>query len=83
MYTVYSKPNCHQCDKAISILRNSGVEFEVKKIGVDSSMEDIFNRISNSDKPGFVPRSAPVIFKENRVFETFQDFSSEFDSKIQ
>lgn len=79
MITVYSKPNCHQCDKAIAILKNSSVEFEVKKIGVDVSLNDVFDRISKSNKPEFAPRSAPVIFNEDRVYETFDEFSSEFN----
>lgn len=83
MYIVYSKPNCHQCEQAITQLRNSGEEHTVKKIGMGVTMQEVFDMIAKSNKPEFAPRSAPVIFKEESdgsliVFESYIEFSNQF-----
>lgn len=56
MYTIYSKDVCQQCDAAKILCTMKGVEFEVKKLGVDFSREDILALAPNT-------RSFPVVFK--------------------
>lgn len=39
---VYSKPNCPQCDAAKAILEANRICFDVKVVGQDVTMEDLF-----------------------------------------
>lgn len=56
MITVYSKDACPKCSQAIMLLKMKGVGFEVKKLGVDFSLEDIKDIAEGQ-------REFPVIFK--------------------
>lgn len=57
MYTIYSKDKCQQCDSAKLLCQMKGVEFEVKKLDVDYTKEDILALAPNT-------RSFPVVFKD-------------------
>lgn len=41
MLVVYSKDNCSQCKQAIMLLNFKGVEYKVKKLGVNYTKEDV------------------------------------------
>ena len=43
MYTIYSKPNCPNCETAKKILVANNQQFEEKKLDVDYSREYLFN----------------------------------------
>lgn len=45
MYTIYSKPACPQCDKAIALLAESNVQYTVLKLGVDYTREELLELI--------------------------------------
>ena len=60
MFTIYSKDKCQQCDSAKLLCQMKGVEFEVKKLGVDYTKEDILTLAPNT-------RSFPVIFKDGEL----------------
>jgi glutaredoxin len=67
MYTVYSKPMCPQCDVAINKLKSKGLTFQVKKLGEDYELEDLFAEIEQSSTPSFNPKSFPVVFLDNEI----------------
>ena len=60
MYTIYSKDDCQQCDVAKLICSMKGVEFEVKKLGVDFNRDEILSLAPNT-------RSFPVLFKDGEL----------------
>lgn len=60
MFIVYSKENCSQCDQAEMLLTLKGVTYNLKKLGVDFSKEDL---LSISPKS----RSFPIVLCENKV----------------
>jgi glutaredoxin 3 len=41
---IYSKPNCHFCDKAIALAKLKKCNLTVYKLNVDYTMEDLFNK---------------------------------------
>lgn len=70
-YTVYSKPQCPQCDVAKSLLSKVGYDYrevildvgQVKNEGVEYiSREDLINKIPPSGN-----RSMPQIFKQDHT----------------
>lgn len=67
MYTVYSKPMCPQCDVAINKLKSKGLTFQVKKLGEDYELEDLFAEIEKTSTPDFNPRSFPIIFFDGEL----------------
>ena len=60
MFTIYSKDKSQQCDSAKLLCQMKGVEFEVKKLGVDYTKEDILTLAPNT-------RSFPAIFKDGEL----------------
>ncbi|MNY10482.1 Glutaredoxin [compost metagenome] len=67
MYVVYSKPMCPQCDTAITKLKIKGEQFEVRKLGSDYELEDLFVEIDKTSTPDFNPRSFPIIIKDGEI----------------
>ena len=57
MLVIYSKDKCQQCDSAKLLCQMKGVEFEVKKLDVDYTKEDILALVPQA-------RSFPLIFKD-------------------
>lgn len=41
-YIIYSKENCPACDKAKTLLESKGIPFEVKTLGVDFGLLDMY-----------------------------------------
>ena len=60
MYIIYSKDACQQCDAAKLLCSMKGVEFEVKKFGVDFSRDELLSLAPNT-------RSFPVVFKDGEL----------------
>lgn len=60
MYIIYSKDACQQCDAAKLLCKMKGVEFEVKKLDVDFSRDEILSLAPNT-------RSFPVVFKDGEL----------------
>lgn len=69
MYTVYSKENCSQCDQAVLILDLKGLTYQVKKLGVEFTREDLFEISPKA-------RSYPVILKDGELLGTLLDLKS-------
>lgn len=69
MYTIYSKDACQQCDAAKLICSMKGVEFEVKKLGVDFNRDDILSLAPNT-------RSFPVVFKDGELLGGLEQLKS-------
>lgn len=69
MYTIYSKDACQQCDAAKLICSMKGVEFEVKKLDVDFSRDDILSLAPNT-------RSFPVVFKDGELLGGLEQLKS-------
>lgn len=67
MYTIYSKPMCPQCDKVIAEYKKEGKSFEVKKLGVDYELEDLFDVIANTNQPNYNPRAFPIVVFEGNT----------------
>lgn len=57
MYTVYSKEDCSQCVMTETLLSMKHLKYEIKKLGVDYSREDLLELVPTA-------RSFPVIFKD-------------------
>lgn len=65
MIYIYSKPMCPQCDRKIAEYKSKGVEYQVLKLGVDYELEDLFEKIEQSDQPSFNPKSFPIVFEDS------------------
>ena len=57
MIVVYSKDACTKCSQAIMLLKMKGADHEVKKLGVDYSLEEIKALAEGQ-------REFPVIFSD-------------------
>ena len=69
MFTIYSKDKCQQCDSAKLLCQMKGVEFEVKKLDVDYTKEDILALAPNT-------RSFPVVFKDGDLLGGLEQLKS-------
>lgn len=70
MFTIYSKDKCQQCDSAKLLCQMKGVEFEVKKLDVDYTKEDILTLAPNT-------RSFPVVFKDGEYLGGLPDLKKD------
>ena len=70
MFTIYSKDNCQQCDATKLLCQMKGVEFEVKKLDVDYTKEDILALAPNT-------RSFPVVFKDGAYLGGLPDLKKD------
>lgn len=42
MYEIYSKPNCPNCDQAKRLLSSKGIDYTMKVVDVDFTVEDLY-----------------------------------------
>ena len=47
-YTIYSKDNCPNCEKAKALIIGAGHTPTIKKLGEDISREEFFSRFNNA-----------------------------------
>jgi glutaredoxin 3 len=52
---VWTKPNCPNCDQAKALLKNKGIEYEERNIGVDWTKEQLLEAVP-------MARTVPQIF---------------------
>lgn len=53
---VWSKNNCTYCEQAKTLLKNKGIDFEVRKVdGISWSIDDLYAAVPNA-------RTVPQIF---------------------
>ena len=57
MLVIYSKDKCQQCDTVKLLCQMKGVDFEIKKLDVDYTTEDVLALVPQA-------RSFPLIFKD-------------------
>ena len=76
MLTVYSKANCHFCDKAKYLLKTKGVQFNEVRVDLDSNAREFL--ISQGH------RNVPQIYKDGMIFvEGFKGLTLLDDSIFQ
>lgn len=71
MLTVFSKENCVQCVSLENLLKSNGKEYVTKKLGVDFNREDLVELFNKLEMP--LPRSFPLLFKEEEFVGTLND----------
>lgn len=59
MITVYSTPNCVNCNSLKQILKSNQIQYEEKTIGVDIQKEAL------EELSGVALRAAPVVFRDS------------------
>jgi glutaredoxin 3 len=60
MFTLYTKDNCPNCDKAKTLLMQNGIGFRTLKLGEDFSREELLAKIPTA-------RMMPQIMKDDQV----------------
>lgn len=67
-FTVYSKPNCGYCDKAKSLLKLKGAEYEEKIIDVGQPKVEGVTYVTVQDLKAIAPaaKSVPQIFLDGK-----------------
>ena len=68
MFTIYSKENCSNCEKAKMALYIKGLTFQVKKLNEDFTLEWYMNE--------FKVRSFPVIVNDTKVYKSFEELQN-------
>lgn len=68
MFTIYSKENCSNCEKSRMALYIKGLPFQVKKLGIDFTLEWYMNE--------FKVRSFPVIVNDTTIYKSFEELYS-------
>lgn len=66
MIEVYSKPNCPYCVKAVALLNKMAVPFAEKKVGVDTTREQLLEVAPNA-------RTVPQIIIDGKVIGGYDD----------
>lgn len=56
--TIYSKPSCSQCDQAKMLLNMKSIEFTVKMLNIDYTLEELKELVPTA-------RAFPIIFKDD------------------
>jgi glutaredoxin 3 len=54
-FIVWTKPNCPNCDQAKALLKNRGIEYEERNIGIDWTKEQLLEAVPTA-------RTVPQIF---------------------
>jgi glutaredoxin 3 len=54
-FIVWTKPNCPNCDQAKALLKNKGIEYEERNIGIDWTKEQLLEAVPSA-------RTVPQIF---------------------
>lgn len=75
MFTVFSKPNCPQCDKAKNLLKQKGAAYEEKIIDVGQPKVEGVTYITIQELKALIPTaaSAPQIMLGDKVIGGYFD----------
>ena len=73
MNIVYSKEVCPYCDMANTLLKNKGIEFEEKVVGVNFTREELLEAVPNA-------RSVPQIVLDGKLIGSYEDLKKHFAS---
>ena len=66
MITVYTKPNCVQCDMTKKILDNAGLDYLVEDITDSKNEAQLANFLEN----GYM--AAPIVVTDNKTWSGYQ-----------
>lgn len=69
MYTVYSKPNCPNCDTVKAVMSMNDISFQEKVVGEDITIEEFMQAV-----PG--AREMPQVFKDDQRIGGLNDFKA-------
>ena len=64
--TIYSKSACSQCDQAKMLLSMKGIDFTVKMLNVDYTLEELKDLVPTA-------RAFPIIFEDDNYVGTLSD----------
>ena len=64
--TIYSKSSCSQCDQAKMLLSMKGIDFTVKMLNVDYTLEELKDLVPTA-------RAFPIIFEDDNYVGTLSD----------
>ena len=73
MNIVYSKEVCPYCDMAKTLLKNKGIEFEEKVVGVNFTREELLEAVPNA-------RSVPQIVLDGKLIGSYEDLKKHYAS---
>jgi glutaredoxin 3 len=71
---VWSKPDCPNCTKAHTLLKNKGIEIEERKLGFGWNREQLFEVVPNA-------RSVPQIFIDENHIGGYDDLVKYLEAK--
>lgn len=71
---VWSKPDCMNCTKAYTLLKNKGIEVEERKLGFGWNREQLFEAVPNA-------RSVPQIFIDEKHIGGYDDLVKYLEAK--
>lgn len=74
MYQVYSKPNCPACDKAKLLLESKGIDYELKVVDVDFTVDDLYKIAPRSH------RSYPMIALDGKYLGGFKQLEETLEA---
>lgn len=66
MVVIYSKVPCTSCEQAKAVLKSRGIEFEVKVLDKDYTMENLMDKLDELGLMGF--RTFPLIVQNGKGF---------------
>jgi glutaredoxin len=72
---VYSKDNCPFCEKAKHLLQQHNIDFQLQKVGVDVSREELLEAVPNA-------KSVPQIFLYGNYIGGYQELEDYLDQNI-
>lgn len=71
MITIYSKDGCRACRKAIAYVEDNNLPYEIKKIGVDVSVDEIKLQYEGV-------KTVPVVVVDGEWIGGFEDLERRF-----
>lgn len=74
-FTVYSKPNCPQCDKAKDLLKKKGLTYAEVIVDVGQEKVEGVNYITAPELKALIPtaKSAPQIMLDDKAIGGFME----------
>ena len=70
MIEIWSKPNCHYCDKAENLCKQKNLEFKKYMLDVDYTREDLFTKFPSA-------RTFPQITIDGVLIGGYTEFAAQ------
>lgn len=71
---IWSKPDCPNCTKASTLLKNKGYDIEERKLGFGWNREQLFEAVPNA-------KSVPQIFLNGEYIGSYENLQKYFEAK--